>query len=66
MFTGQIVDPPHGNAISVDGDTITFNPDNDFKPGETVQVIATGGIQNTAGRGLADAAVGVSGCGDGR
>jgi hypothetical protein len=49
MFTGQIVDPPHGNAISVDGDTITFNPDNDFKPGETVQVIAASRIENPSG-----------------
>ena len=47
MFTGQIVNPPHGNTITVVGDTITFNPDNDFKPGETVQVIATDGIENT-------------------
>ena len=47
MQTGQIVNPLHGNAISVVGDTITFNPDNDFKPGETIQVIATDGIQNT-------------------
>ncbi len=47
MQTGQIVNPPHGNAISVVTDTITFNPDNDFKPGETVHVIATDGIENT-------------------
>ena len=47
MLTGQIVNPPHGNTISVVGDTITFNPDNDFKPGETIQVIATDGILNT-------------------
>ncbi len=46
MFTGQIVDPPHGNAISVVGDTITFNGDNDFKPGETAHVIATAEIEN--------------------
>ena len=53
MFTGQIVTPPHGNAIGVVSDTITFNPDNDFKPGETIQVIATDGIHNT----LAEASV---------
>ncbi len=46
MQTGRIVNPPHGSAISVVGDTITFNPDNDFKPGETIQVIATDGIDN--------------------
>ena len=53
MQTGQILSPPHGNAISVVTDTITFNPDNDFKPGEMIQVIATDGIQNT----LAEASV---------
>ncbi len=47
MQTGQIVGPPHGNSISVVGDTITFNPDNAFNPGETIHVIATDGIQNT-------------------
>ena len=47
MFTGQIVDPPPGNTISVVADTITFNPDNDFQPGERVQVIATDAIENT-------------------
>ncbi len=53
MQTGQIVNPPHDNTIGVVGDTITFNPDNDFKPGETIHVIATDGIRNT----LAEASV---------
>ncbi|MDP6058534.1 MAG: FG-GAP-like repeat-containing protein, partial [Pirellulaceae bacterium] len=47
MFTGQVVDPPHASAISVDSNLIIFNPDNAFQPGETIQVIATDGIQNT-------------------
>ena len=47
MFTGQITGLPHGNTISVVSDTITFNPDNDFKPGEMIQIIATDGIENT-------------------
>jgi hypothetical protein len=47
MFTGQLVDPPHGSMITVVGDTIIFNPDNDFDPGELVFVSATTNIQNT-------------------
>ena len=47
MFSGRLVDPPHGSTLGVSGDTITFNPDDDFKPGEHIEVIATSGIQNT-------------------
>ncbi len=43
-FTGRIVAPVHGNTISVVGDTITFDPTDNFKPGETIHVAATDGI----------------------
>ncbi|MBI2201035.1 MAG: choice-of-anchor D domain-containing protein, partial [Armatimonadetes bacterium] len=41
-------------SYSTSGNTTTFNPTSDFKPGETVTVTLTKGIQSTAGANLAN------------
>ncbi len=42
-----------GGAASVSGNTITFNPTTDFRPGETVFVTTTPAAQSSAGANLA-------------
>lgn len=46
-LTGKIA-----GAISYSGNTVTFNPTNDFKVGETVSLTITSAAENTGGTGL--------------
>ena len=44
MQTGRLIEPAHGNTVTNLANTIIFDPDDDFRPGEIVQVSVTGGV----------------------
>ncbi|MBD2705422.1 VCBS repeat-containing protein [Spirosoma sp. BT702] len=46
---GGLLRNGQGGSASVSGNTLTFNPGSDFKPGETVFVTSTTAIQSTGG-----------------
>ena len=49
IYTGEITD-----SYTVNSNTVTFDPTNDFEPGEVVTVTLTTGIQSTGGVSLAN------------